>query len=352
MSLKSNLNLSLLLALLTLGACQNNEAVMPENTGPTPYTLVVPNGFPKPYLSKSNPLTVEGIELGKRLYNDPILSTNGRSCTSCHLPENSFSSPVFMMPGNVKMSVPAHINLVFKDYYNWDGSHQALDTLGMGDFEPYFFNTDSVLLVEKLKAHPLYPELFKKAFLIEDIASLSYHQLKKTIAMSIAQHLRTMVSSNSKFDKFRRREATLTQDEYEGYVLFFSEKADCFHCHGEPLFSDNQFHNNGISSAYVGFDQGRFAITGDQRDMGRFMTPTLRNIELTAPYMHDGRYSTLMEVIDFYDHGVNENSAVDPFMTKVNGSKILNLTPLEKIRLIAFLKTLTDQEFMEKHKPN
>jgi cytochrome c peroxidase len=199
-----------------------------------------------------------------------------------------------------------------------------------------------VLLFKRLSEHPIYSDLFKKAYNIAIVNDLTYHELKKKIAMAIAQYLRSRVSANSKFDQFRRREVLLDNLEYEGYVIFFSEKGDCFHCHTEPLFTDQQFHNNGVSNTYTGFNRGRFAITGKDADMGKFLTPTLRNISLTAPYMHDGRFKTLEEVVDFYDSGVHANGYVDPLMTKTNGERELLLTPLQKLQLIAFLKTLTD----------
>lgn len=346
-SANQNRLIGLICTIVLFAQCKPNETAELAKTYPTPYTMEIPRGFPNPKLSANNPLTVEGIELGKRLYNDDILSTNGRSCTSCHQPNNSYSSPLFTSWSGITFSVPAHINLGFKSSFNWDGSQNSLDTLGMGDFEPEFFNTNPTLLFKRLSEHPIYPDLFKKAFNVSNVYELSYHELKKKIAMSIAQYLRSRVSANSKFDKFRRREVLLDNMEYEGYVIFFSEKGDCFHCHTEPLFTDQQFHNNGISQNYVGFDRGRFVVSGKESDMGKFLTPTLRNISLTAPYMHDGRLKTLEEVVDFYNSGVHGNSYVDPLMTKTNGQQELLLTPLQKLQLIAFLKTLTDTEYIQ-----
>ncbi|MBP7510549.1 MAG: cytochrome-c peroxidase [Bacteroidia bacterium] len=337
----------LALLALVLGACKDTETTEPEKTYPTPYELSVPLGFPKPQLSIDNPLTVEGIQMGKMFYSDPILSTNGRTCTSCHQQENSFSSPLFTSWTGVKISVPPHVNLAFKKHYNWEGSQMSLDTLAMGDFEPEFFNTNPDLLYKKISEHPLYPTLFKQAFGVNNVYDLGYHELKKTIAKSIAQYLRTKISINSKFDKFRRREVLLNQMEYEGYVIFFSEKGDCFHCHSEPLFSDQEFHNNGLTASYSGFDKGRFTITNKDEDMGKFLSPTLRNIELTAPYMHDGRLKTLEDVVNHYNEGVVDESHVDPLLTKRDGTKKLNLTPIEKIQLVAFLKTLTDLDYIK-----
>lgn len=329
-------------------ACKQNDTPKQVNTYPTPYEMSVPPGFPKPELSSINPLTVEGIQLGKMLYSDSILSTNGRSCTSCHLAINSFSLPIFNSWSGRKFSVPAHINLGFKKQYNWEGSQECLDTLAMDDFDPEFFNTNPEILYKKLAAHPIYPTLFNQAFGISDISKIPFQELKRKIAYSLAQYLRSKVSANSKFDQYRNKKALLNNLEYEGYVIFYSEKGDCFHCHSEPLYTDQQFHNNGASDTYVGFDLGRQNISNKEEDKGKFFTPTLRNIELTAPYMHDGRFKTLQEVVDFYSEGVAENQYVDPLMTKRNGTRKLNLTPLEKLQLIAFLKTLTDLDYLNK----
>jgi cytochrome c peroxidase len=247
----------------------------------------------------------------------------------------------------VKISVPPHVNLAFKKHYNWEGSQMSLDTLAMGDFEPEFFNTNPDLLFKNLSEHPIYPTLFKQAFGVNNVYDLSYHELKKTIAKSIAQYLRTKISVDSKFDKYRRKEVLLNQMEYEGYVIFFSERGDCFHCHSEPLFSDQEFHNNGLNTSYTDFDKGRNLVTGKDEDMGKFLSPTLRNIELTAPYMHDGRLKTLEDVINHYNEGVVDEAHVDPLLTKRDGTKKLNLTPIEKLQLVAFLKTLTDLNYIK-----
>jgi cytochrome c peroxidase len=337
---------TILLIGISILACKKNEQMQATKEHPTPYELTIPNGFPKIILSKENPLTYEGIALGKQLYSDPILSTNGRSCMSCHLPNYSFSIPVFMASNGFKISVPPHINLAFKKHFNWIGNLSNLDTLAMGDFEPEFFNTDHTLLVQKLLEHPSYCKQIEEAFGVKEVTQLSFYELKILISKALSQYLKSRISANSKFDKFRRKEALLSPDEMAGYFLFYSEKADCFHCHSEPLFTDNELHNNGINSSYIDFNLGNELFTNKASDRGKFVTPTLRNIMLTAPYMHDGRYGSLEQVIEFYDHGVNQNEWVDPLMTKTNGSKELNLNPLEKMQLIAFLNTLTDSAYL------
>jgi len=329
-------------SILLLFACKK-ETSSDSIYKTTPYTLIVPSGFPNPSIPNDNKLTVEGIRLGQYLYYDPILSTNGLSCNSCHTKENSFSFPLFITKTGQKISVPPHINLAWNTDYNWNGSEPVLDRLCLGDFGPDFFNTDMELLVSKLKSHPKYPLMFKEAFNL-DVAKLSHPELQLKIVYSISQYLRTMISSNSKYDKVIRHEAQFTVEEQEGYTLFNSERADCFHCHGYPLFTDNKYYNNGLSDLPAGNNRGRYLVTNNLDDFGKFSTPTLRNIELTAPYMHDGRFKTLEEVVEFYNSQIHYNSPnIDPLFL-ARGP--LNLTPMEKQNLVKFLKTLTDTVFI------
>jgi cytochrome c peroxidase len=230
--------------------------------------------------------------------------------------------------------------------YNWEGSEPNLDTLCIGDFEPEFFNTQVHELYSRLTSHPEYPELFRKAFNIRDINALTYQQLKTRISHAISQYMRTLISANSRFDSARIGYIQLSPDEHEGMVIFFSEKGDCFHCHAQPLFNDNRLHNNGLSSTFAGFDKGHALVTAQDKDLGLFVTPTLRNIAQTAPYMHDGRFGTLEEVIDFYNSGVKPSATLDPVMYKRKNIQTLDLTDEEKRQLVAFLKTLTDQSFI------
>jgi cytochrome c peroxidase len=338
--------LYLLVTILLIVSCKK-EKDDPASYTATPLSIQVPQYFPVPVIPDYNKLTVEGIRLGRKLYFDPILSTNGLSCSSCHDRTKSFSIPTFTaLTGQVK-SVPPHVNLAWNTEYNWNGSEPVLDRLCLGDFEPEFFNTSMPLLVSNLEQHAEYPRLFKEAFDLNQISSLSYGDLKLKIVYAISQFMRTMVSSDSKFDRFMRHEVNLTQEELDGFILFTTEKGDCFHCHGYPLMTNNLFINNGLDSLPSGFNQGRFFVTGNPNDVGKFSTPTLRNVELTAPYMHDGRFSTLEDVIEFYNSGVHLNSPnIDPIMTKAAKQSGLNLTVYEKNSLVAFLKTLTDTVFI------
>lgn len=331
---------------IIIANCKKEEG-KPETYVATPYSLTVPQNFPQPIIPPENPLTVEGIKLGRMFYYDPILSTNGLSCNSCHIQSKSYSSPLFTTSSLEKISVPPHINLAWNNNYNWNGSEPVLDRLCLGDFGPEFFNTNMPLLVQKLKAHPTYPTLFKQAFNIDDIEQLSHNELQLKIVYSISQFMRTMISYNSKFDKMIRHETMLSPQEYDGFETFYTERGDCFHCHGYPLLTSNDFKNNGLDSSYASINFGRYKVSFDSSDIGKFSTPTLRNIELTAPYMHDGRFETLEEVVEFYNSGVHWASPnIDALMTKPAKQYGLNLTATQKANLVLFLKTFTDSTYI------
>lgn len=313
---------------------------------PTPYPLHIPKGFPLHNINPLNPLTKEGVALGKKLYQESMLSSNGRSCASCHLQHNSFSLPIHIGANGYRISVPPHVNLAFKRHFNWTGSELVLDTLCMADFGPEFFNTDSAQLFRNLLNSSFYPQAFYNAFLLQNITTLSFKELQRYIAFAISQYMRTLISAGSKYDKVAVGEATFSAEEYLGMQVFFSEKGDCFHCHQAPLFNDAEFHNNGLNSSFNGFDLGRWLVTGQANDVGKFSTPTLRNLIYTAPYMHDGRFKTLAEVIEFYNSGIHYSATIDPILNKKAPTYQLQLTTEEKSGLVAFLKTLSDPDFV------
>ena len=194
-----------------------------------------------------------------------------------------------------------------------------------------FFKTD----LKRINEDETYSDLFSDAFGIDTITT-------KDIAYALAQFVRTLNSSESKYDKFLRAEIELSLSEKNGHELFFSEKGDCFNCHGTILLTDNYFHNNGLDSVP---EYGRAEITGNRKDIGKFKTPTLRNIQFTAPYMHDGRFLSLEEVIDFYSEGLNWSPTIDPLMKKVHKGGV-HLSEDEKRYLLAFLKTFSDSVFI------
>ncbi|MBI1183683.1 cytochrome-c peroxidase [bacterium] len=284
--------------------------------------------FPEVPVNEDNPLTEEGIALGRQLYYDPLMHPTGlHACATCHQQEHSFSSDPTVMP---------HVNLAFDQVYLWKGdvSGQLEDIMKFEVEE--FFATD----VARLQATDYYPRMFKQAFGIEKIET-------KYVAYALAQFVKTLNSYNSKYDQYLRKETKLSLEERRGEIIFFSEIGDCFHCHGAPLFKDNLMHNNGLDDNYPNeVDKGHYLLSGRLEDMGVFKTPTLRNIALTAPYMHDGRFATLEDVVMFYSYGVHNVSNVDPLMKQAHRGGIA-LEENDIAALVAFLNTLTDSSFVQ-----
>ncbi len=199
-----------------------------------------------------------------------------------------------------------------------------------------FFGTD----LEKINNSEKYKALFKQCYGTEYITH-------RDIAYALAQFTRTMISRDTKFDRYMKGAEQLSYSEEMGRRLFFSEKGDCFHCHPILITTDNMMHNTGLDSVYTKeADKGYYNVTKDPKDLGKFRTPNLRNVALRKFFMHDGRFTTLEEVIDFYDHGVKRVANIDPILTKAGKQDGLNLTEVEKKQLVAFLNTLTDEAFI------
>ena len=343
MLLRFNKIATLVLTLMTLSSCvQDIPVIGSYSYTTTPYELDIPTGFPQPKIPSDNPMTEEGVELGKKLFYDPILSKdNTHSCASCHFQSNSFSDPnrfsigVDGLAGDKNAS--ALINLAWNRFNFWDGrvitlEEQALDPI-TNELELHSSWTD---VVSRIKEDTDYRELIFMAFNTVDFDSI--HVVK-----AIAQFERTLISGNSKYDKFVRNEVNLDVSELRGLEIFNSEKGDCFHCHSYPLLTSNDFHNNGLDPE-ITMDNGRMDATNDPFDKGKFKSPSIRNVELTAPYMHDGRFNTLEEVIEHYNFGGHNSLTIDPLMKKVDFG--LGLNNQDKIDLINFLKTLTDSTFI------
>jgi len=321
----------------------------PDGATTTPYDFKTPVGFVPPNIPSSNPMTVEGVSLGRKLFYDPMLSENDvQSCSSCHNQDFAFTDHGNAISTGVTgdlgtRSSMALFNLAWENAFFWDG---RAGTLENQIFEPVTnpveMNTTWHDVEIKLNSDADYKELFKQAFNIDYIDSVH-------VSKAIAQFLRSIVSGNSRFDKFVRQEISLTPSEMNGLAIYTSEQGDCFHCHpvDNGLMTDNTFKNNGLNDDASMTDLGRMNATGSASDRGKFKVPSLRNIELTAPYMHDGRFATLEEAVDHYDMGGVPSSTVDPLMKHTSGSPEpgLNLTLQQKADLIAFLKTFTDQDF-------
>ena len=311
----------LVLLLLALVACEPQPE---ESYQPTPYELPSPLFFPnKNNIPEDNPMTVEGVALGEKLFNEE------KSCAICHHKEHSFEmGPEGTLEhlGTQHTMLPL-INLAWNTTgLGWESQVATLEEMVFAAYtDPLEINADTTEVVKRLQQSETYPELFKKAFGTDEITFV-------LVEKAIAQYVRSLVFANSKFDRYLRGEEQLTQDELNGYLLFTTENgADCFHCHGggsNALFTTNLRYNNGLDAAAE----------------GTFKAPTLRNIALTAPYMHDGRFTTLDEVIDFYSEGVQYSEQISPLMHHVMQGGV-QLTYEEKKQLKAFLNTLTDSSY-------
>ena len=326
-------------------SCKKDEDEPETPYQTTPYTLETPPGFPAMAIPADNPITVEGVALGRKLFYEKLLSGNNtQSCATCHNQALSFTDNGTRFSTGITGAVGTRnaqplINLGYNLHYFWDGRAGTLEDQALGPVKnPIEMHLAWTEAAARLNANTSYKAEFKKAFNVDVIDST--HVVK-----ALAQFMRTMISYNSKLDRRLRNEANLSSSELNGYVIYNTEKGDCFHCHSIDagrLLTDNQFHNNGLDSIFT--DLGRGAITGNPNDNGKFLTPTLRNIALTAPYMHDGRFQTLEQVIDHYNTGGKASSTVDPLMKHVGTG--LNLTTQEKADLLAFLRSMTDSTFI------
>lgn len=361
----------LFIVVIALAGCKSNDdpEPQPEPWSATPYEIDIPFGFPTILnIPEDNPMTVEGVELGKYLFYDGRLSGRTHpdslmSCATCHRQERSFEAGVDHpdFPGGFPHGVTGvstpHVmlplvNLVWNSTgYGWNGflypDNTNEDYRNLEDFvrlsvvAKHELNSDTTTVKNLFQSIDGYPELFEKAF---GSKTVTFTNIQK----AISQFIRTIITANSKFDKYMRGDVQLTPSELNGYVLFTTEEgADCFHCHGgygNPLFTTHLFYNNGKDTVFND-PRDRFSITGDQMDHGAYKATTLRNIAVQGPYMHDGRFETLDEVIDFYSQGLKQTPYIDPLMHHILDGGI-QLTPTEREDLMNFIATLHDEEFL------
>ncbi len=295
---------------------------------PTPLSIQLPANMPVMEIPAYNPTTVEGVALGRRLYYEPLLHSSGnKSCSSCHVQSAGFTTQ--------GTNVVPHLNLGYSDKFLWDGAEQGtLEDVMVFEVDD-FFHAD----MNRLQKHNEYPMLYYQAFGSPEIT------VQKT-AYALAQFLRTVISADSKFDRFLRHELSLTMEENQGFNIFNTERGDCFHCHTLSLMTDGDLHNIGLDSVFVGEDAGYYNVSGNPADLGKFKSPSLRNAGIRTSFMHDGRFTTLDEVIEHYNSGVKSAPSLDPIMTKPGKENGLELTPMEKQQLKAFLLTLTDSVYL------
>lgn len=338
------------LLLLAVSACRKIDNFEYD---PTPYVLEH-GGLPEPNIPLDNPLTVEGVKLGRMLFYETAMSRNNTlSCGTCHLQENAFSDPrtfslgVDELPG--KRHAMSAVNLVYNsNEFFWDGRAHLLRDQALMPIQDHLEMDESISrVVSKLTAKDIYRAQFIKAFGSSEINALK-------ISLALEQFMHSIVSYNSKYDQYLRGEATLTAEEERGRALFFAEYnpffpatsgADCQHCHSAITFEDDKYKNNGLDTDAEFTDYGRELVTGKITDRGKFKVPTLRNIEVTAPYMHDGRFNTLEEVVDHYNTGLRASSTLDPTLEYARPTGFM-LDAQDKADLIAFLKTLTDHDLL------
>lgn len=305
--------------------------------------------FPEVEVPADNPLTISKLALGRELFYETSLSLSGNtSCATCHKLSNGFSDNIPLSTNDLgdinSRNASPLVNLAYLNRgIFWDGRSLTIEEAVL-DAIVVEQHLDWDVSITSLKQDDYYRNLFARAF--EDGAITEDHIVK-----AIASFLRTVRSSDAKIDLFFRGEYELTAVEQFGLdSIFNTEKGDCFHCHGVyPFMTDNDFHNNALQENVNSIDDfgdpGRGAITEQSFDYGKMKTPSLRNLSFTAPYMHDGRFSTLDEVIDFYSSGLHVSPNVDPLMKKINEGG-LQLTPTEKDALKAFLLTFDDPVFV------
>lgn len=321
-------------------------------------SIVVPRGFPKMPIPPTNPLTKEGIELGRRLFYDPILSSDStQSCSSCHIQQFAFTDGKAVSTGVTgQQGTRSAMSLVNVGYFTkglfWDGLAADLEEQAEKPVEnPVEMHETWTNVVKKLQCHPTYPLYFRKAFGISTVGEIT----KELAAKAMAQFERTIVSSGkSRYQRlFVNREGFPEDDEQNGNLMYNNlsallPDAQCFHCHGGSLLTQNEYFDNGIEAGIANIneypDKGRGKITNKDIDYGKFRAPTLHNIALTAPYMHDGRFATLREVLEHYNTGVHDTPNLDRAFLKTPELGGMGLTNAQVDDILLFLATFTDSD--------
>lgn len=352
---------TVVLMVLVTGCKPEPVPMEPVDYDPTPYALAVGH-FPPPILPADNPLTEAGVELGRMLFYEKALSgDNTQACADCHLQSRNFSDPAVFSVGIAGEEGHRHSmvlsNLAWHVHHGdnhghgffWDGRAATLRDQVLQPIEDALEMDESLeAVITKLSGRQEYKDQFKRAFDAEAIT-------EEDMARALEQFLLSMVSNQSRYDRYLLGEVSLTDSEERGRLLFFNEfdpfnaevsGADCAHCHSGLDFSSHQFSNNGLDADADMADIGYMGVTGDEADRGKFKVPSLRNVMVSAPYMHDGRFADIDEVIDHYDHGAVASSSIDPMML-YNVDYGLGLTEEDRADLIAFLHTLTDQAFLD-----
>jgi cytochrome c peroxidase len=306
--------------------------------------FVKPANFPEPeYKFANNPVTKEGFELGRALFHEPRLSRNNTiNCSSCHIQSSAFTQHGHDVSHGIDdrlgtRNSPPIMNLAWNKAFMWGGGVFDLDLQPIVPITAHEeMDEDLENVLNKLRALPKYTAMFKEAFGSEEITTAKFMK-------ALSQFMLMCVSSNSKYDKVMRKEggAAFTAEEEEGYAIF---KKKCASCHSEPLFTDGSFRNNGLGISPIN-DQGLYNATLNATDTYKFKVPSLRNLQYTAPFMHDGRFLSLAGVLEHYNSEVQDTPNLDDIF-KQGGKSGIELSGNDKIKLITFLSTLNDPDFI------
>jgi cytochrome c peroxidase len=345
------ISLPILTIALFFAACQKDPLLtdgQSVHSCGTPYNLALPNYFPPMPVPASNPFTVEGIELGRQLFYEPMLSGNNtQACADCHKQEFAFSDNTAFSKGidgfeGFRNSMPI-ANLGYSTKFFWDGKANSLEEVMLFPIQSEVEMHENIYeAVHELQASAKYRGLFYQAFCDSTVSI-------ERMSLAMAQFMRTLLSHNNMISPNVGQQHR-NQVQERGFQVFVDEKkGDCFHCHAVNMFSTNfEFFNNGLFNGGTS-DKGLFGQTGNQNDVGKFKTSSLLNLRYTAPYMHDGRFTNLREVINFYDTGFHVSATLDPNLLKhtKDGKPVPRAwTQQDKDDLLVFLLTLSDTSFL------
>lgn len=323
---------ALLICSVFLSSCKKGKIEKYKAWG-----FYTPSYFPvTEYDFSNNTQSYARFTLGRELFYDTLLSSdNTISCATCHANTHAFAGHNTALSAGVSglfgtRNAPAIFNLAWSNSFMWDGGINHLEIMPVAPItNPVEMNETLNHVVSKIQGSSKYEHLFKEAYGNNQVTD-------QRILKALAQFMAMIISDNAKYDKVKRGEASFTQTEQEGYALF---QQKCNQCHAEPLFTDNSFRNNGLTQSTA--DEGRFIITQNPSDKGKFKVPSLRNVLITYPYMHDGRFYTINQALEHYNSGITNSTTLDPLLE--NG---LSLSASEKTKIIAFLRTLNDETLL------
>jgi cytochrome c peroxidase len=328
--------LSVIFLAVLLDACKKTPVIY---TGTTPLNFTVPNGFPQPVYNFSlHPTTEQGFQLGRKLFWDGRLSQDGyHQCSSCHQQVAAFTTYEHDRSHGLNFqhtlrNSPGIANLAWYPYYLQDGGSNSIQSIALNHItNPKEMGETMPDVINKLKNDKSYQRMFREAFGTSDITS-------DRILNALEQFVINMVSVNSKYDKVKNGQATFTAQEQSGYQTFLQK---CNICHTEPLFTDFSFRNVGLPVDDSLLDYGRMRVTGKPEDSIRFRVPSLRNVDLTSYYTHDGRFSMMRMMLEHYRYTVVQSPTLDPLLK--NG---IQMTQTEEDNLIEFMRTLSDSSYL------